>query len=204
MNRIQPAAGWPDLDESDRDESGVKIGHALVGGLLGGIAASAVQIGARVAGVPIDVDRWIGSWLTADADAALTVGVALQIALFTVIALVYACGFEWVVRRSGWTVGLAFSLVHAAVAVGVVATLAPGPLGANAAGSFPAVFTLVATGVFVSLHLLYGIIVGWLYGERRSGPRPVTQPAGSPKVGRAAAAPDADADAAPPRLSRRC
>lgn len=175
------------------DEHGIKVGHALVGGLLGGIAASALQIGARVAGVPMNLDTWLGGLFTSDPETALTIGVTLQVALFTAIALAYAVGFEYVARRGGWTVGLAFSLLHAAIAGVVLATLASPDAAYATPGSFPGEFTLVTTGLFAAMHLLYGTIVGWLYGERRSGLHEVTQLEGSPKVGRTAASPDVDA-----------
>jgi hypothetical protein len=175
------------------DEHGIKVGHALAGGLLGGIAASALEIGARVAGVPMDLDSWLGGLLTSDPETALTIGVTLQVALFTAIALLYAVGFEYVARRGGWTVGLAFSLPHAAIAGVVLATLASPDAAYARPGSFPGEFTLVTTGLFATMHLVYGTIVAWLYGERRSGPNEVTQLEDSPKVGRTAASPDVDA-----------
>lgn len=196
-----------DEDPRSHGESGVKVGHALVGGLLGAVAASALEIGARVAGVPIDFDLWLGRWFTADAEMALTLGVALQIALFTGVAVLYASGFERIARRGGWMVGLAFSLLHAAIAVALVAMLAPGAVGAEAPGSFPTVFSLSTTGVFVAMHVLYGIIVGWLYGERRARPRSLMPLAGRSDVGRPAASSGvdqhADVDTDTPRLSRR-
>ena len=188
MNVVrQRERGW--------DEHGIKVGHALAGGLLGGIAASALQIGARVAGVPMNLDTWLGGLFTSDPETALTVGVTLQVALFTAFALLYAVGFEYVARRGGWTVGLAFSILHAAIAGVVLATLASPDAAYAAPGSFPGQFTLVTTGLFAAMHLLYGTIVGWLYGERRSGPREVTQLEDSPKVGRTASSPDVDAGA---------
>jgi len=84
-----------------------------------------------------------------------------------VIAAVYAFMFEFVVRRAGWLVGAVIGLGHAAVVwlgAGIAARLFP-DIADTLAGDLSLLFdSVLAIAAFVLLHVVYGAIVGAMYG----------------------------------------
>jgi len=176
----------------------MKTRRAVVGGLIGGLALSAFGAVARATGIPVQLELLLGTIIVPTAGAtAVVVGFAAHLAVSIAIALLYAAGFERWARRGGWTVGLAFSLVHTAISGAVIGLVpyvhprVPGMLPAP--GPYLAHLGAVAIGCSVLMHAVYGIIVGAVYGDVESEPRAVGQPDESTKVGRIAAAPENDA-----------
>jgi hypothetical protein len=171
---------------------------ALLAGLLGGVATTVLGVIARALGIPVALETMLGTVFGLHPSlTASAIGFAIHLAVSAVVAVVYAAGFEYVTRRAGAGPGVLFSLVHTAMsglalgAVPAVHPLIPEPIPAP--GLFLSGLGAVGVSYFVAMHLLYGAVVGGVYGRRRQpGPVEVTQPPGSPKVGRVAAGPDPD------------
>lgn len=124
---------------------------------------------ARGLGMEVHLEQTLGTLLIAPGAAAWVVGLGMHLVVSGLIALVYAWGFEHVTHRAGWTVGLAFSLVHTLVSGVSMGALLPGlhPLVTEAMpgpGYFMLNLGALGAAAFVVLHALYGAIVGALYG----------------------------------------
>ena len=176
----------------------MKTRTAILGGLIGGLATTALGVIARAVGIPVNLELLLGTMVVATPGlAAALVGFGMHMVISAAIAVVYAIGFEHWARRGGWTVGLAFSLVHTAIAgiaVGLMPFIHPRvPEALPAPGPYLANLGVVGVGYFVLLHAVYGMIVGAVYGELESESSTVGEPERSPKVGRVAAGPDPDA-----------
>lgn len=164
------------------EEDVMKSGRALVAGLAAALAMSAAMALLRVAGIRIDLESMLGSLvIPAAGEMRWTAGFALHLALGALIAWFYAAGFEFAVQRAGILVGSGLGLSHGLL-VGLftsgiadmspfVSTLhsPPGPFFVHAASH-----ALVGPLAFMLLHVLYGAIVGWLYGDPLQKPNATT------------------------------
>jgi hypothetical protein len=155
----------------------MKVGRAVAAGLVGGVSMTILAWVVRQIGIDMNPEMMFGTMVSPAGMAAWLAGFAMHVILSVLIALLYAWGFEHVVHRSGLVAGLGFSLIHLVVAGAVMAMLpaihpaipekmpAPGAFMANMGGTFVALFVLE--------HLLYGGIVGAMYGPvatRRPAP----------------------------------
>ena len=170
----------------------MNITQALFAGVVGGAVMSMILGLARTMGMQVDVELMLGTLLGEPPSVAIRmIGLIVHLVISGLIALLYAAGFEYVMQRAGWRVGLAFSLVHLLIAgifLGVIPALHPlVPEVMPAPGAFMANLGILGIGAFVLLHLLYGAIVGTMY-------EPVHVPAEGGRVGRIAAAPGWDAE----------
>lgn len=158
----------------------MKVGKAIIAGLVGGVAMTVLGWIVRRLGLEMNAEMMLGTML--GGMPGLTtwlIGFMMHLMISALIALAYAWGFERVTHRAGVVVGLGFAVVHVAIAGMVMALIpamhpmipeempAPGAFMANMGGTFVA--------LFVVEHLIYGAIVGALYGpvEHFAG-RPVT------------------------------
>jgi hypothetical protein len=148
----------------------MKLSRAVVGGLIGGVAVMAiVWLGGWASGSDGDLSALLGAVITHDDGLlAWTIGCVVQLVVAAVAAIVYAAIFEWVARRGGAIVGLVVAMGHV-----VVAGLAVGFLpvdGIVAAGLQPPAAFMEYRGLwvltaFIVAHLLFGVIVGAMYGR---------------------------------------
>lgn len=147
----------------------MKIGKAIVAGLAGGLAMTVLAWVARQTGLTLNAEMMLGT-MTGNAPGMTTwmIGFVMHLMLSALIALLYAVGFERVTHRAGVGVGLAFAVVHiiiGGIVMGMIPGVhpmipeqmpAPGPFLINMGGAFVA--------FFVAEHLMFGAIVGALYG----------------------------------------
>ncbi len=154
----------------------MKISRAIVAGVVGGaLVLAVVGLAGRLGGSHADLCALTGVILTGRADAVgWLAGCAAQLAVAVTAALVYAALFEHVTRRGGALVGVAIAVPHATVAGLAVGLLPVARL--NDAGITPPGMFLEHRGVwmvaaFVLAHLLFGTMVGLLYGSASSGAR---------------------------------
>jgi hypothetical protein len=156
----------------------MKVGKAIIAGLVGGVAMTILAWLVRLAGLPMNAEMMLGSMVSSSPGATTwLIGFLMHLTISALIALAYAWGFERVTHRAGAVVGLGFAVIHVIIAGIVMAMIpaihpmipeqmpAPGAFMANMGGTFVALFVIE--------HLLYGAIVGALYG-------PVEHPAGRP------------------------
>jgi len=147
--------------------------RAFVGGVAGGAVMSLLMAGARAMGMQATLEMVLGTMLgLAPGTGAWVVGFAMHLVISGLIALLYGWGFERLTRRADWQVGLGFGVVHAVIG-GLVMGMVPAmhpliPEQMPAPGAF--MWNLGPMGVVAEmvLHLIYGAIVGAMYGPVRT------------------------------------
>jgi len=141
----------------------MKIGRAIVAGIVGGIVVViALIVVGWLVGANADLCRLGGVILTRRLDAAgWLAGAVAQLVIAIIAALVYAAIFELVTRRAGALIGLAMGFIPASplIDAGI------GPPGAFMEFRGPWVMV-----TFVLAHLAFGALVGRLYGNTRHSP----------------------------------
>lgn len=153
----------------------MKIGKAFLAGVMGGIATTVVLAIVRATGVPVNLEEVMGSMITgALGPTAFSIGFILHLVISGLIALLYAVGFEYGTRRADWLIGVAFSLVHTLLA-GLFTIVLPliHPLMTSdvaAPGPFMAGLGLTGVALFILMHLVYGAVVGTIYGPIEEEP----------------------------------
>jgi hypothetical protein len=91
----------------------VKVGKAILAGIIGGLAMTALAWLARATGIDLNGEMMLGTMTgNAPGPGTWTVGLMMHLVLSALIALLYAAGFERVTRRAGAGIGLGFSLAH--------------------------------------------------------------------------------------------
>jgi hypothetical protein len=163
----------------------MKAGRAIAAGLVGGVAMTVLAWLVRQTGLQMNAEMMLGSILSSSPRLTTwLIGFVMHLVISALIALIYAWGFERVTHRAGAVVGLGFGVIHVVIA-GVVMAMIPAihpmiPESMPAPGAFMANMGGTFVALFVIEHLLYGAIVGGMYG-------PVEHPA----TGRPVAAADA-------------
>jgi hypothetical protein len=159
----------------------MKFGRAAVAGVTGGVAMTILAWIVRQMGIDMNPEMMFGTMLTSG-NGAWNAGFTMHMMFSIGFALIYAWGFERLVHRADALVGLGFAVVHIIVA-GLAMALIPMvhpmiPERMPAPGAFLAKMGPTFVGLFVLEHLMYGAIVGALYGPVRhpAAPRPVTAP----------------------------
>jgi hypothetical protein len=160
----------------------MKTGRAFVAGMLGAVVMSAILwIARNWMGIPAHMETMLGTMVVRE--AALTawlVGFGIHVLIGGVLALVYAWAFEHITHRAGVLVGVGFGLIHAVIA-GLGNTMIPAihpmiPERMPAPGAFMANLGTIGIVAEFALHVVYGAIVGGLYGPvvRERVPQSVT------------------------------
>lgn len=147
----------------------MKAGTAFWAGVVGGAVMSVFLAIARAMGMPARLEMMMGTMLLEPGTTAFIVGLMMHLMISGLIALIYAWGFESVTHRAGWLVGAGFAVIHTLIAGSVMGMMPmmhprmPGEMPPP--GYFMA--NLGAMGVIaeVMLHLMYGAIVGAMYGQ---------------------------------------
>ncbi len=150
----------------------MKLSRAILAAILGCIVVLlVVWLAGRLTNADSDLSALAGAVVTAGNDpAAWLVGLAIQIVIAMLAALVYAALFEGVTRRAGALVGLAIAVPHAVIAGLVVGFLPAAPLagaGIMPPGAFLEYRGLWCVAGFVAAHLAFGAILGAVYGATR-------------------------------------
>ncbi len=155
----------------------MRIGKALLAGVVGGAVMSlAAWIARATLGIEIDIAMMLGTLFGAPpVPSTWVLGFLAHLATSGVIAMVYALAFEYVTHRAGWLRGALFAIVHALLA-GAALTLIPAvhaliPERVPAPGVFWMEGGAPYVVAFFSFHLLYGTVVGAVYGPVATTPR---------------------------------
>jgi hypothetical protein len=148
----------------------MKLGRAVIAGLVGGVVVIvAMIIAGAISGTDADLCRLAGAVITGrESGGSWLVGCVAQLAIAIVAALVYAGIFEWILRRAGVLAGLAIALGHvviAGIAVGFLPVSGMLSAGMSPPGAFLEYRGWPVIGTFVVAHLVFGAIVGALYGQ---------------------------------------
>lgn len=165
----------------------MKTGTAFLAGVVGGAVMSAIMFMARtVVGMEVKLELLLGTMIGLQpGTTAWIVGFVMHLVISGLIAIAYAWVFENVLHRAGWQTGVLVALAHILVAgvfMGMmpmvhplVPEVLPGP------GFFMLGLGMMGLVAFVMLHLIFGAIVGAMYGPT------LTSPAGAAVRSRAAA-----------------
>lgn len=167
----------------------MKTGRALIAGLAGALAMSAVMAVFRWAGVNTDLEAILGSLITPSPGAMrwLT-GFAMHLAIGSMIAWFYAAGFEFAVQSAGIFVGGGLGLSHGLLAGLCMSGIAAmNPYGGSIHSSTGAFFlnisssVLVGPALFMLLHVLFGAVVGAIYGDPLQKPHVLSNGTSQPE-----------------------
>ncbi len=155
----------------------MRVGKAIIGGVVGGLAMTVLAWTARQAGIEMNGEMMLGTMVSAPGTTAWLIGLLMHLMLSVLIALIYAVGFEHVTHRAGVAVGLGFAVIHVTIA-GIVMAMIPAihpmiPEQMPAPGAFLGNMGAIFVALFVLEHLLFGAIVGGMYGPVVR-PRPVS------------------------------
>lgn len=154
----------------------MKTSKAFFAGVIGGAVMSILMLMARQAmGMEVKLELLLGTMFMEPGSAAWGVGIVMHLVISGMIAVAYAWAFENVLHRSGWEAGALVSSVHVLVAgvfMGMmpmmhplVPDMMPGP------GFFMLNLGVMGFIALVMLHVIFGAIVGSMYG-------PVLHPSG--------------------------
>ena len=148
----------------------MKTGKAFLAGVVGGAVMSAIMLMARtVMGMEVKLELLLGTMIGLQpGTTAWIVGFVMHLMISGLIALAYAWAFENVLHRANAGAGALVAIAHILVAgvfMGMmplmhplVPEVMPGP------GFFMLNLGVMGLVAFVMLHLIYGAIVGAMYG----------------------------------------
>jgi len=148
----------------------MNLSRAIIAGLAGCVVVLLVT---WIAGYVLDADTDLAALSAATLFArsdgvAWLAGLIVQVLVGVIAAIVYAAIFEWVTRRAGLVIGLAIAVPHAVVA-GLAVGFLPGErliaAGIMPPGAFYEYRGAWCMAAFVVAHLLFGCIVGTVYGR---------------------------------------
>lgn len=148
----------------------MRTGKAFMAGVAGGGIMSILMAAARAMGMQVNLEMMLGTMFgLTPGPGVWLLGLAMHLMISGLIALAYAWGFEHVAHRAGVATGALFSLAHIAIG-GVFMGLMPmmHPLVSErmpAPGPFLINHGMMGVAAFVMLHVIYGAVVGGLYGH---------------------------------------
>ena len=146
----------------------MKVGKALIAGSVGGVAMTVLGWLVRQMDIGMNAEMMLGTMVSSPGNAAWLIGFAIHMMLSVAIALIYAWGFERVTHRAGVGAGLGFAVIHVIIAgmvMGMIPAMHPMiPEQMPAPGAFMAKMGTTFVALFVIEHLMYGAIVGAMYG----------------------------------------
>ena len=138
--------------------------HALVAGIAGALVMSGAMFLLRQSGIDVSFEALLGSMFATSLSPWVT-GFLIHLVVGAVMGFVYAFAFE-TVQKSGVMMGGGLGLAHGLMAGLFMSGLpAMNPIAPN--GSAPGPFLnhlFLGPLVFLLLHLLYGAVVGLVYG----------------------------------------
>jgi len=148
----------------------MKTGKAFLAGVVGGAVMSAIMLMARtLMGMDVKLELLLGTMIGLQpGQAAWIIGFVMHLMISGLIAIAYAWAFENVLPRANAGAGVLVSVVHiliAGVFMGLmpmmhplVPEMMPGP------GFFMLNLGVMGLVAFVMLHVIFGAIVGAMYG----------------------------------------
>lgn len=146
----------------------MKAGRAFLAGVIGGAVMSVGLAMGRAMGMPANLEMMQGTMFLPPGTTAFVVGLMMHLMISGLIALIYAWGFENVTHRAGWLVGVGFALIHTLIAgmvMGMMPMMHPMmPEQMPSPGYFMSNLGAMGVVAEVMLHLIYGAIVGGMYG----------------------------------------
>lgn len=165
----------------------MKAGKAFIAGIVGGFAMTLLMVLGRALGMKANAEMMLGTMFGGQPGAGTWVlGLLVHLMLSGLIALGYSVGFEYMTRRAGLGIGVAFSIPHAIIG-GLVMGMIPAvhpmiPEMMPAPGAFMANMGALYVVAFFVEHMLYGGIVGAIYQPALHEAKAIGTPQGRPTV----------------------
>ncbi len=153
----------------------MKTGKAFLAGVVGGAVMSVIMFMARtVMHMDVKLELLLGTMIgLTPGTTAWLVGFVMHLMISGLIALAYAWAFENVLHRAGWQAGALLAVAHIVIAglfMGMMPAMHPlVPETMPGPGFFMLNLGVMGLMAFVMLHVIFGAIVGAMYG-------PVLQP----------------------------
>ncbi len=155
---------------------GVDILPAVLAGFIGTVAMTLLMYGGPIMGFPsMDIATMLGTMFVADPAAAFLPGLAIHFTIGLALAVGYAVLFARVLPGTPWLRGALYALVPWLTAMVAVMPMMALVHPMVLAGAMPAPgFFLTAMGTILAPlgslmgHLVYGAVVGAVYGRRES------------------------------------
>lgn len=149
----------------------MNTGKAFIAGVAGGAAMSVLTALGRMMGMHANIEMMLGTMVADPGTTAWAIGLVMHLMFSGLIALIYAWGFEHVTHKAGWAVGAGFGVIHvviAGVVMGMIPLMHPRmPNPVMPPGFFMLNMGIIGPIALLMLHLVYGAIVGAMYGPVR-------------------------------------
>ena len=148
----------------------MRPGRAVVFGVLGAVAISAVSGLVRLAGLPLSIEMFLGTVAgMAPGGSAFALGLVMHLVIGGLFGLLYGYLFEHVWSHGGAPTGMLLSVLHASL-LGFFLGFAPAidpavPSRLADPGPYFAHLGTAGVLIFFAAHALYGAIVGGGYGH---------------------------------------
>src|SRR5918996_2950090 len=149
---------------------------AFVAGVIGAAVMSIIMAMARAMGMPANLEMMLGTMMGGPPSAMTwMMGLIIHLIAGGIFALIYAVGFKYWTHRADWLVGLGFGVIHTLFS-GLLLAMMPAmhplvPEMMPAPGALMANLGMMGVGALFMLHLIYGAIVGAMYGPVVHQPR---------------------------------
>lgn len=148
----------------------MRIGRALLFGIIGAIAISVASGLLRLLGLPLGIELVLGTWTgLSPGPEALAAGLGIHLALGGAFGVLYGWLFERVWAHGGIATGVILGMIHAAL-IGMIFGLAPQlhphvPETVVDPGPYFANLGIAGVLAWFGVHAVYGAIMGAGYGH---------------------------------------
>lgn len=172
VETLREALGTTPAQAARQASAGIEPWAVVQGGIAGWIGMTALMWAGRVTGLMpptrMDIIDLEGTFFARPHSAkAQSIGFFIHLGMSLWIAFVYALGFKWLRLRPDWRSGAFGSLIHwvlAATVVGWWSRINPHAREQAAPGFGGFADGITGAMGFVVAHVIYGVLVGQVYG----------------------------------------
>jgi hypothetical protein len=149
----------------------MKIGKAITLGVIGAAAMTTITwIARHLLNVPVNLEMLLGTWIGMEPGLIpWMMGFMVHLSIGAIFGIFYAWSFEYLSHQADWFTGLELGAVHtlfSGLLLGIVPAMHPMiPAELAAPGIFFSGLGLMGVIAFCLLHLMFGAILGSLYGS---------------------------------------
>ena len=148
----------------------INPGRAFIAGVVGGIVMSlGLAVGRAMGMTAANLEMMLGTMLLPPGGAAFALGIMMHLIISGGIALIYAWGFEHLTHHANAAIGTGFGVIHGVIggfAMGLMPVMHPLiPEALPPPGAFMSNMGAMGVAAEMALHMLYGAVVGAMYGR---------------------------------------
>jgi len=151
----------------------MKLNRAFLGGVLRAGVMSVIMAMARGMGMKVNLEQMLGTMTgMMPSGTTFAIDLAVHLMMGAAFAVAYAWLFEHVAHRGHWTTGALSAIPHVVFAglmmgaIPMIHPLMPNPMPPP--GVIMSELGPMGVGAMVMLHLIFGAIVGGVYGDLRN------------------------------------